>query len=170
MQPELPGHGAELLLGGLVECDPSHPASLANGLVRFLQRPRLLGPVSVHVDDVVHDHGLIIRLSGRRLGRRDVGKRSGAESLFAFRNHASWAVCSGDTTGPVVATDPASVYADCDNGAVLQRAPRRGRDDGAAGYRVLGVGGAMPIRTSRVVGHEEHLTVIADVLRSRATD
>ena len=58
--------------------------------------------------------------------------------------------------GAVVATDSASANADCDNGAPLQRAPRRGRDDGAAGYRVLGVGGAMPIRTSRVVGHEEH--------------
>src|SRR5215212_4846816 len=120
MQPELPGHGAELLLGGFVECDPSHPASLANALVRSLQRPRLLGPASVHVDNIVHDHGLIIRLSGRRLGPRNVGKRSGAELLFAFRDHASWAVRGGDSTGPVVATFSVSADADCDKGTMLR--------------------------------------------------
>src|SRR5215210_1192256 len=65
----------------------------------------------------------------------------------------------------VVPTDPASVDADYDNGSTLHgmRGSRRG--DGAAGYRVLGVGGAMPIRTSRIVGREENVTVIADVLR-----
>jgi hypothetical protein len=66
--------------------------------------------------------------------------------------------------GVVVATDSVSVDADCDNGTGVSHTLRPRGWDGAAGYRVLGVGGAMPIRTSRVVGHEENVTVIADAL------
>jgi hypothetical protein len=64
VQPELRGHGGELLLGGRVQPDPRQPALPANRLVRFVEGGRLGGPAPVHVDGVVHDHGPIIRRRG----------------------------------------------------------------------------------------------------------
>ena len=84
MQPELSDYGGELFFSGLVESNPSHPTPLAHGFVCLLQRLRLLGPASVHIDGVVHDHGHIIRLSGRGKDPRNVGKRRGADLLLNF--------------------------------------------------------------------------------------
>src|SRR3712207_2486639 len=62
VQAELPGDGGELLFRRPVEADPSHTAPVPDGLVGLLEGDRLGGPVAVHVDGVVHDHGRIIRL------------------------------------------------------------------------------------------------------------
>jgi hypothetical protein len=80
MQPELSDHGGELFFSGLVESNPSHPTPLAHGFVCLLQRPRLLGPASVHIDGVVHDHGHIIRLSRRGKEPRKCWKENGCRS------------------------------------------------------------------------------------------
>jgi hypothetical protein len=63
VQPELPGHGGELPLGGRVQPYPGQPAFSADSLLGFVEGGGLGGSAPVHVDGVVHDHGHIIRRS-----------------------------------------------------------------------------------------------------------
>src|SRR5215218_10567017 len=125
MQPELPCHGAELFLGGLVERDPSHPASLANSLLRLLPRPRLLGPASVHADDVVHDHTLV----REPFGPQGHWKENGCGPTICLPRSRLHGVREQPLAEAVVATDSVSVDADYDNGAALHNMPRSWRSD-----------------------------------------